>query len=53
MNEIQSIIESYGTFGLCVIIFFQIMRVETRILKLEFKIDAYDDRLKRLEGFHK
>lgn len=50
---IEHLIESYGTFAVSVIILFQIMRVETRILKIEFKIDAYDDRLKTLEGYHK
>lgn len=51
--SIETLIETYGTFGVSVIILFQIMRVETRILKLEFKIDAYDERLKTLEGYHK
>ena len=51
--SIEQLIESYGAFGVSVIILFQIMRVEMRILKIELKIDAYDDRLKTLEGYHK
>ena len=50
---IEHIIESYGAFSVSVIILFQIIRVETRILKIEFKIDAYDERLRTLEGYHK
>lgn len=50
---IEQLIESYGTFGICVIIFFQILRVETRILKLEMKLDSYDEKLKVLESYHR
>lgn len=50
---IENLIESYGAFGVSVIILFQIMRVEMRILKIEIKIDGYDKRLKRLEDYHR
>ena len=50
---IETLIETYGAFGISIIILFQVMRIETRILKIEFKIDGYDERLKTLEGYHK
>ncbi len=45
----EFLIQEYGTFGLCLIIIFQIFNLMTRILKMEMKIDNYGKRIEKLE----
>ncbi len=45
----EILIQQYGALGIGVIILFQLFNVQTRILKIEMKLDNYDQRLSKLE----
>lgn len=45
----ETLIQQYGAFGCCLVIIFQIISLNARILKIEMKIDNYEERIKKLE----
>lgn len=45
----EILIQQYGALGIGIIILFQLFNVQTRILKIEMKLDNYDQRLNKLE----
>lgn len=45
----EVLIQQYGALGVGIVILFQIFNVQTRILKIEMKLDNYDERLKKVE----
>lgn len=45
----EILIQQYGALGIGIIILFQLFNVQTRILKIEMKLDNYDQRLSKLE----
>lgn len=47
--DMEILIQQYGALGIGVIILFQLFNVQTRILKIEMKLDNYDQRLSKLE----
>lgn len=45
----EILIQQYGALGIGIVILFQLFNVQTRILKIEMKLDNYDQRLNKLE----
>lgn len=45
----EILLQQYGALGVGLIILFQIFNVQARILKLEVKLDNFDERLKNIE----
>ena len=45
----ETLIQQYGAFGCCLVIIFQIISLNARILKIELKIDNYEERIAQLE----
>lgn len=46
---IELLIQEYGVLGISLIILFQIFNVQSRILKIEMKLDNFNQRLTKLE----
>ena len=49
----EILIQQYGALGIVIVILFQIFNVQARILKIEMKLDNYEERLKALERSRK
>lgn len=46
---IELLIQEYGVLAISLIILFQIFNVQSRILKIEMKLDNFNQRLTKLE----
>ena len=46
---VEVLLQEYGALGIGLIILFQIFNVQTRILKIEMKLDNYDQRIRNVE----
>lgn len=45
----EVLIQQYGALGVGLIILFQIFNVTTRIVKIEMKLDNFNERIDKLE----
>lgn len=46
---IELLIQEYGVLAISLIILFQIFNIQSRILKIEMKLDNFNQRLTKLE----